>query len=307
MISRHLVVWCFSLASVMAVAQTSNTVIETASTRIEVLGQGYQKPGAISPRQSRIVLYSIDNHRLPGATSVFVDGTYHASLIPGAYSELCYRPGNVELGARQMQVAQRPKDLPDTITALQLEPAQTHYLRVRDQGGRPLLEPVAPAQAERELPARRLQQHTLSRVAQECVITAEPESAKPTQHTLAADTLFAFARSDRNAMTAAGTAAIDQLLARLGSDYSRIDRLHIIGHADPLGDYAINERLSIERANTVRQYIANNVQLRAPMTAEGRGSREPVVTHCARIDTPQARACNLPNRRVVIEVTGVRR
>lgn len=305
MISRHLVVWWMGLASAMTLAQTSNRVIETASNRIEVLGQTYDKPGAIGPRQSRIVLYSLDNPTLPGATSIFVNGTYHTSLIAGAYSELCYQPGSVELGARQMQAAQRSKDLPDTITALQLEPAQTHYLRVRDRGGRPLLEPVPAAQAERELPARRLQQHTISRVAQDCVIMAEPP--KPTQHTLVADTLFAFARSDRNAMTSAGTAAIDQLLARLSQDYSRIDRLHIVGHADPLGDAAINERLAIERANTVRQYIQTHAQPGVPMTAEGRGSREPVLTHCARIDNPQARACHQPNRRVVIEVTGIRR
>lgn len=305
MVSRNLLIACWCFFTGLAWAQTSNTVIETATTRIEVLGENFKPLAAVSPTQARIVVYSLPDTRLPGATSVFVNGAYHASLIQGAYSDLCYSTGPVELGARQMQVGQRAKDQPDTITTLQLQGARTHYLRVREQGGRPVLQPVAAEQALQELPKEKLQQHTISRVAQPCI--EAPALAEPTRHTLAADTLFAFARADRNAMTATGLGAIDHLMVRLRNEYTRLDRLHIIGHADPLGDYAINERLSIERANTVRQYIAGTGQINAPISAEGRGAREPVVGTCGRTDTPQARECNQPNRRVVIEVTGVRR
>lgn len=294
------------LGSAAVMAQTANRVIEAGATRIEVLGQNFAGLPPISPKQSRLVIYSLDDLSLPGATSIFVNGTYHASLIKGAYSELCYKTGDVELGARQMEVGRRPKDLPDTITVVGLKGAATQFLRVREQGGRPLLEPVPAAQAERELPAKRLQLHTISRVAQECVI-APPAPVVPaviTNHSLSADTLFAFARSDRAAMTSLGTAAIDNLVGRLRNDYSRIESLNIIGHADPLGNPAINERLAIERANTVRQYIESTSQLRTPISAEGRGAREPVATNCPRVDSPLARECNQPNRRVVIQVTG---
>ena len=119
--------------------------------------------------------------------------------------------------------------------------------------------------------------------------------------------MFAFARSDLAGLTGEGRRVIEQLLERLRSDYSRIERLHIIGHADPLGDVAYNERLSIDRATTVRLYIDNTARLGVPTSVESRGSRELVVTDCARANTAQARACNQPNRRVVIEVTGQRR
>lgn len=305
MITRILTVWLLCLSSALTLAQTSRGVIETANGQIDVLGQNYQRLGTIGTQQSRIVLYSREDLRMAGATSVFVNGTYHASLIQGAYSDLCYSPGTVELSARQVQVGQRPKDLPDTITSLQLIGGQTHYLRVSEQAGRPVLQPVPATQAEQELPTKRLQLHTISRVAQDCVVSNEPVQAS--RVTLGADTLFAFARADRDGMTASGVGAIDRLIERLRNDYSRIDRLHIIGHADPLGDYAINENLAIQRANTVRQYIDSTSQLRVPISAEGRGSREPVVTSCPRLDSPQARACNQPNRRVVIEVLGIRR
>ncbi len=308
MILKKIAIWLMCcMFGMAAVAQTRNTAIESGDTRIEVLGQNYAHGVRLGKGQARMVVYSLEEGRLQGATSVFVNGSYHASLIKGAFSDLCYRPGEVELGARQVQAGQRPKDGPDTITATRLVGGQTHYLRVREQDGRPVLFPVSAAQAMQELPTKRLQLHTISRVAQDCIeAPPAPETTAPEQHTLAVDTLFAFARSDRQGMTEAGLAAIDQLMTTLRKDYSRIHRLHIVGHADPLGDVGFNERLSVERANTVRQRIESLGQFNLPITSEGRGAREPVVTGCGQVATPQAQACNQPNRRVVIEVTGSR-
>lgn len=295
------------LACAASMAQPSGSVIEAGGARIEVLGQNYAGGVNIGPSQSRIVFYRLDDDDRQGSTSVFVNGGYHASLIKGAYTDLCHAPGDVELGARQAQIGQTARDLPDTITAMRLHGGQTHYLRVREQGGRPVLFPVSARQAQQELPGKRLQLHTISRVAQDCIEVAQaPVPVQPVRHVFAADTLFAFARSDRAAMTHAGLAAIDGVLAQLRNEYAHIDRLHVVGHADPLGDPATNERLAIERANTVRQYILGTGLPQIPITAEGRGAREPVVTGCGKFPTPQAQACNQPNRRVVIEVTGFR-
>lgn len=305
--SKKWMAWLLCWTGALALAQTTGGAIETSAGRIEVLGQNFEALAPIGPSQTRIVVYSLPDNRLPGATSIFVNGAYHAPLIKGAYSDLCYSPGPAEIGARQAEVGQRPKDQPDTITALSLQGARTYFLRVREQSGRPLLQPVAAEQALQELPKERLQQHTISRVAQECITSTVAAPTQAARHSLQADTLFAFARSDRAGMTSAGFSSIDQLMAVLRRDYSRIDRLHVVGHADPLGDDAINERLARERANTVRQYIDSTGQINAPLSAEGRGSREPVVTDCSRMDSPQARLCNAPNRRVVIEVSGQRR
>ncbi len=287
-------------------------VIESRSAggqgRIEVLGGRFVQPTAVASTQSRIVLYRMDDG-LPGATSIFVNDRYHDSLAPGAWSQLCYSTGPVELATRHMQAAtQAARDRYDAISALTLRGGQVHYLRVDMNSPQPLLRPIPATQALQEIANTREQLHTVSRVAEPCTeVTTAVAPAAPQTYTLAADTLFAFDRSDRAAMTDAGTRAIDLLLARLGQDYSRIDRVHLIGHADPLGRPERNERLAIERAQTVRDYIAATGRLQAPMTAEGRASREPVVRHCGSTATPQAIACNQPNRRVAVEVTGVRR
>ncbi len=96
-------------------------------------------------------------------------------------------------------------------------------------------------------------------------------------------------------------------MARIRKDYVRIDSVHVIGHADPLGSPDFNHRLSVNRANTVRQYLKTSGQISAPVTSEGRGARQLVETRCARQPTNAAILCNQANRRVVTEVTGQRR
>jgi outer membrane protein OmpA-like peptidoglycan-associated protein len=277
--------------------------------RLESLGGAFVAPGPVSASQSRVVVYRRAESRLPGATSVFVDERYHASLVSGAWSAFCYRAAPVELGARQMQVGSRHKDLMDTITALNLEPGQTHYLRVQDGNARPVLQPVQAAQALQELVGTREQKHTISRVAQDCV--AAPAVAAPAlvreRITLASDTLFAFDRSDAQGMTGAGLQEIDRLMARINESFTRVEQVHVIGHADPLGQAARNEKLSAERAQTVREHLLRKGRTSVDITTEGRGSREPVVTACPRVASPASIACNLPNRRVEVVVTGQRR
>lgn len=279
--------------------------------RIEVLGQFYTQLPAVASHQGRIVLYRLEDGR-EGATGVFVNERYHTTLVPGAWSQLCYNSGAVQLATRQVQAANAPaKDRYDAISAVSIQPGQVNYLRVDMSANLAVLRPVTSAQALQEIGRTREQLHTVSRVAEFCIDTPSPSPAPApalsTAYTLSADTLFAFDRSDRASMTHAGTVAIDQLLARVRSDYSRIDSINLVGHADPLGQLARNERLSVERAQTVRNYILQTAQWQAPVTAEGRGSREPVVTTCGDAPTPQAIACNLPNRRVTVEVMGVRR
>jgi len=190
--------------SSMALAQAgrSPSYIETQQVgvhaHIEVLGQAFTWPYTFGADQSRIMLY-------------------HTSLVPGAWNALCYRSGAAPIGARQMCVGSRPKDLADSITALQLQGGQTHYLRVQEEQGRPVLQPM-PAAQRIKLPAV---------------------------------TLIAFNRSDAAGTTGAGLAAMDNLRALLKADFSRSDSLHVMGHADPQGNAQNNEALALQRARTV--------------------------------------------------------
>jgi OmpA-OmpF porin, OOP family len=154
----------------------------------------------------------------------------------------------------------------------------------------------------------RRQVHTVSRVPQAQACSLAPATAQAPQHIrLSADALFKFGRSDFDGMTALGVQALLELVEHIRSDFAAIERLHIVGHADPLGQRAANQTLAMARAATVRDYIERQNLPVQSLTAEGRGDREPVITHCERTVSVQSIACHQPNRRVVVEVVGERR
>ncbi|OYU30131.1 MAG: hypothetical protein CFE39_15075 [Comamonadaceae bacterium PBBC2] len=290
---------------------------KTAGRQIEALGELYDLQNkAVTDAQSRIIFYRPINAKQGGAATVFINGRYHASLVPGAYSPVCVKPGPVNLSVRWMEVHRRAnKDGFDSITELPLASGKNHVIRVNDERGKTLeLAPVKPADAAQELNATRLQLHTISRVnAVDCVDVAAAETPvgmppkPPRRLQLAGDTLFAFNRGDAAGLTSQGLRAIDLLMAQIESEFSRVERIHVMGHTDPFGTMELNEKLSAQRAKTVADYIASRGRFSGTVTSEGRGKRDLVVTTCGHELTQTNIDCNQPNRRVSVEVTGVNR
>lgn len=124
---------------------------------------------------------------------------------------------------------------------------------------------------------------------------------------LGADALFAFAGSARKDLNAAGVRSLDNLVAKINTDYVDIKRIHIIGHTDRIGSAASNHMLSLARANTVAHYLIDNGIARNVITTEGRGLTQPVVDcGTSTQKTPELIACLQPNRRVVLEIQATR-
>jgi OOP family OmpA-OmpF porin len=104
----------------------------------------------------------------------------------------------------------------------------------------------------------------------------------------------------------AGRDSLDSLVR----DMSRVqyDLMLIGGHTDRLGNEAYNQRLSERRANAVRDYLighgvpANNIR------ATGYGKSQPVTTpeQCTGARSPELIACLQPDRRVDVQINGVR-
>lgn len=311
-------------AMVLAFTGLAQAQDKAAENPIEALGETYNLQNKVVPAsQSRIIFYSPTSTPMPGAATVYVNGRYHTSLVPGGYSTICLPPGKVQLGTRQINVKTRPnKDGMDSITQLTAQGSQNQFVRVMGNNSKNIaLVPVKAAEAEIEVAPTRLQKHTISRVpgAVECenvdapvqaVAKAAPvlAPASPSlQLQLSGDTLFAFDRGDAKGLTRDGLRAIDQLMAQVKSEFSRVDRIQVIGHTDPFGSEAHNAKLSAQRAQTVRQYMESRQQINAPIGSEGRGSRQLINTQCGKAQTTANIACNQVNRRVSVEVTGLKR
>lgn len=129
------------------------------------------------------------------------------------------------------------------------------------------------------------------------------------QFDLSADALFKFDRGDLAGMLPEGKARLDALAARLGELYADIERIRLIGHTDRLGSDAYNQRLSSERAWTVKRYLQSKGVM-APIQTEGAGESQPTPATAScqgeRASTALTR-CLQPDRRVSVEITGTRK
>jgi outer membrane protein OmpA-like peptidoglycan-associated protein len=123
---------------------------------------------------------------------------------------------------------------------------------------------------------------------------------------LGADALFAFDKSGPNDMLPEGRRRLDELASKLQGSYKRLDGITITGHTDRLGSSSYNQRLSLARALTVRDYFAARGLPAQLLHARGVGESVPLV-QCPDAQPRAALiACLQPNRRVELEISGER-
>jgi len=104
------------------------------------------------------------------------------------------------------------------------------------------------------------------------------------------DVSFATGRSD---ISASFAPILNQFATSLNQN--QVASVSITGHTDSTGSDAINNPLSVDRANAARDYLVSRGVARNRIMTEGRGSREPIADN----SNAQTRA---KNRRVEIYV-----
>jgi outer membrane protein OmpA-like peptidoglycan-associated protein len=150
-------------------------------------------------------------------------------------------------------------------------------------------------------------------------------STRRSSITIDTSMLFAHNKFQLSDTLATGRAALDELARKIDAECTGVERVVIEGHSDisnSTGDANYNDRLSLARAVTVRDYLASRVKRTYPIEAVGFGHNAPVKTSCtypkgaklSRDGLVQASAsasdmntlldCLQPNRRVVVKVEG---
>jgi outer membrane protein OmpA-like peptidoglycan-associated protein/uncharacterized membrane protein (UPF0127 family) len=126
------------------------------------------------------------------------------------------------------------------------------------------------------------------------------------QYPLAADVLFDF---DQATLRADGLADLDALIEEVRAaqrDGQGIASVQIYGYTDQLGSDALNQRLSLARAQAVRDYMKSRGFPDVPISVRGMGAADPKIPlgACAQQGQEQIE-CLAPNRRVVVEISRV--
>jgi OOP family OmpA-OmpF porin len=135
--------------------------------------------------------------------------------------------------------------------------------------------------------------------------TPMPEPAKTYSKNMSfsADALFAFNKSE---LKPEGKVMLDDLVRQLnGTTY---DTIVATGYTDRIGGVRYNQTLSLHRANAVKDYLVSRDIPRARIDAEGRGKSQPVTAagDCAGAKSARVIACLQPDRRVDVEMKGIR-
>ena len=121
--------------------------------------------------------------------------------------------------------------------------------------------------------------------------------------------LFEF---DKATIRPQGTWSLDKFISDLkGLDYGLdYDGITVTGHSDRIGSPKYNMKLSIRRAEAVKAYLVEHGKIDpSRISVIGKGETEPVTEpgQCrGQKVTEELKACKAPDRRVEIEVSGIK-
>lgn len=126
-----------------------------------------------------------------------------------------------------------------------------------------------------------------------------------TKFELKSDVLFGF---DKANIKDEGKVELDQLYSQLNNIAATDGQIVVTGHTDRIGNAAYNQKLSEKRAQSVVDYLVNKGIPSDRISAAGVGAAQPVTGDtCNTIKQRNAKiACFAPDRRVEVEITGLR-
>ncbi|WP_047549436.1 OmpA family protein [Methylotenera sp. G11] len=145
-------------------------------------------------------------------------------------------------------------------------------------------------------------QTVIERIVEKSAVLPRPEAPRQevVRIRVAADGVFEFDKSGISDLRPGGIEKLNKVAEQLLAS-GEITQLKIIGHTDRLGDDAYNQRLSVERAEAIRQYLARKSVTTELASVQGAGKSQPLV-ECRQTRRDEALIrCLEPNRRFEIE------
>ena len=139
--------------------------------------------------------------------------------------------------------------------------------------------------------------------SEEKVAAAEPAvkpvTVLPVTVRVEANPFFDF---DRSGVRSDAQGKLDELIRQL--DGIPFGDIVVVGFADPIGTAMYNQKLSEQRASSVKAYLASRGISADKIRTEGRGETEEFATYqgCGGLRNDKTIACLQPDRRVEVTV-----
>ena len=134
------------------------------------------------------------------------------------------------------------------------------------------------------------------------VVAVVPPAPAPVLR-YAADALFDF---DKSSLRPKGKEMLNEAAVNILG--LKGEKIEVLGHADRLGPTAYNQKLSLQRAESVRDYLVSRGVASERIVTRGLGESEPVTLKgtCAKGSKASVIACLQPDRRVDITIQGTK-
>lgn len=276
------------------VYQTKEKWVDTTSTAYNT---------SIPDDRSSVVFYRQADAVDGPTVNLYVNGEYLGSLQPNAYRQETVCAQNQRFFAEFTRNDDAYNEKANSGDYYNLPEAAVSFFKVvAGQNGHPALQAVSPEQAEQEMKGVQHQNHTLSRVqgVTQC-------SGVLKKYTLQASALFKFDRASYKDMLPKGKQEIAAVSQDIKQNPNKISAIQVVGYTDPEGTVEYNDKLSLSRAQTVKQALESSGLDPKLITPEGRGKTELVVNDCRKRfpkDAVARQECDQPNRRVEIILHG---
>ena len=136
------------------------------------------------------------------------------------------------------------------------------------------------------------------------VVAAPPPPPVPSKMNFPAEELFDFDKAI--VKHSPSRDQLEEFAARLKT--LKYKSVHVVGYTDRIGSEAYNERLSLRRAEAVKNHLVMYGVDAGKIQIEGRGKADPITgDRCKGSKATKALiACLAPDRRVIVEVDGAR-
>lgn len=125
-------------------------------------------------------------------------------------------------------------------------------------------------------------------------------TVKEETHILSVDALFKFDQFTLSAVLPGDKDNLDKFISSLKDKSPRIASITVIGHTDRLGTDSYNDKLGLQRAETIKAYLISE-GISSPINTQSQGKRQPVTTNCSGYGE-KLRACLQPDRRIEVKI-----
>lgn len=156
----------------------------------------------------------------------------------------------------------------------------------------------------------------LSWIGQDCLNVLEPDPIptkvdRPVVSTenfnINADVLFNFNGYKLNDLLVQGKSELAQFTTNMKNSYTQLHSVNLVGHTDRIGSDQYNNTLGLKRAQTIQHYLVDRGIPAEIIQFSSLGKNMPLTNGCKFVKGKKAlRNCLQPDRRVTMEVTGIK-